>query len=107
MNKSKLIGIGAGVTLLAIGAYSFEYYQYTGWGDERIDPYTVKAICNTSTYVSIFGKMVYYSEGPKLPESECVDDTNLLLTEAPKEGCTVNTELLTATCKKAYDHPLY
>ncbi|MGB3787806.1 MAG: hypothetical protein WA949_07335 [Phormidesmis sp.] len=107
MNKlAQVAGVSAGVGLLVAGVFSFEYMKLTGWTDKRVDPYTLKAVCRTTTYVSLFGQM-HIGEGPELPNSECVEDTNLFLTETPNEGCSVNTELLTVTCKEAYEYPFY
>lgn len=100
MNKSKLLWAGAGIGLIAAGIFSFDYSQYTGWAEERIDPYTVKSVCKKTTFVGMFGKL-HVSDGPTLPNSECREAVNYLLTENPKEGCSVHAELLTATCKKA------
>lgn len=106
MNRSKLIAVGVGIGLVAAGALSFRYDKYTGWTDERIDPYTLKAVCKTTTLVGFFGR---YSvkEGPTLPNIECREATNIWLTQPPNEGCSVNVEMLTATCKEAYEYPFF
>jgi hypothetical protein len=106
MNKSILIAVGAGVGLVAAALFSFEYMQSTGWNDERVDPYTLKAVCKTTTYVGVFGK-ASYKVGPPLPNSECKEAVNFWLTEAPNEGCSVDKNLLTATCKEAYKNPFF
>ncbi len=106
MNKSKLIAIGAGVGLVAAALLSFEYGKYTSWTQERVDPYTLKAVCKTATYVGVFGKMTY-KDSPALPNSECKDAVNILLTEAPNEGCSVDKTLLIAKCKEAYKEPFF
>jgi hypothetical protein len=106
MNKSKLIAVGTSVALAAAALFSFQYDKYTGWAQERVDPYTLKAICRATTYVGVFGKFSY-KDGPALPNSECKESVNFWLTEAPNEGCSVDKTLLTATCKKAYEEPFF
>jgi len=106
MNKSKMLWIGAAIGILGAGFFSFDYDQYTGWAEERVDPYTLKAVCKKTTFVGLFGKL-HMKDGPPLPNSECREAVNYFLTEKPKEGCSIDAELLTATCKEAYAHPLY
>lgn len=106
MNKSKLVAVGVGIGLLATGMYSFDYYKDTSWTEERVDPYTVKAVCKTMTIVSVFGKSSI-KEGPSLPNSDCQSATNYWLIQTPNEGCSVDFEALTATCKEAYEYPFF
>lgn len=106
MNKTKLIAVGASVSLIVTGLFSFKHYQYTGWAEERIDPYTLKSVCKKTTMVSMFGKDLI-KDGPALPHSQCKDSVNMWLTETPNEGCLINAEKLIATCKEAYQYPFY
>lgn len=106
MNKSKLIAVGAGIGLLAAGAFSFEYYKVTGWTDERIDPYTLRAVCKPMTMVSVFGK-VSVREGATVPNSQCRESINYWSIQEPHEGCSVNIESMTVTCQEVYEHPFF
>ena len=106
MNKTKLIAVGAGISLIATGVFSFKYYRVASWADERIDPYTLKSVCKKTTMVSMFGKDVI-RVGPIVPNVECKEAVNMWLTETPNEGCVINAEQLIATCKEAYQYLFY
>jgi len=100
------MGIGAFIGLGAAALLSFEYHRYTGWTDERVDPYTIRAVCKTTTYVGMFGKIVL-DEGPQLPAAECKEAINIFLTTTPSEGCSVDKTALTARCEEPYKYPFY
>ena len=102
----KILIAGAVIAAGAAGVGSFRYHKFTGWNDERVDPYTLKAICRETTYVSLFGKMSV-NEGPNLPDSECRNSTNLWFTEPLNEGCTVDETQMMAKCSEAYQHPIF
>lgn len=104
MNKSKMMGVGAGIALLGIGAGSFDYNKFTDWNTDQIDPYTLKSVCRETTYIEMFGKMVV-REGPDLPGSDCKQTVNYLFTEELDEGCSKDEATLTVKCDEAYKSP--
>lgn len=104
MKKSKLIGIGIGVGVVALGATLLEYERYTAFASERVDPYTLKAVCRETTSIGAFGNF-YLMNGPALAIDNCQASLDFWETQKLTAGCSKDKKNLVIKCSEAYKQP--